>query len=693
MNFENLPIENLEVNETIEFSQSEIKTDIKHYFNNDIILIKSATGTGKTKNMASHCKQLLDHCKGCNFLSIVNLISLSREQIKTFRDYDVILNDYQTCQINTFENGNGVICINSLDKINSLSKDYIKNTILYIDEINSMLKSITHNDTITKINSVYDTLMKLIKNCKKIIFSDATINQNVLNLLLYRQNNKRTILLNNTLKRYSGIKAIQYNNENEFYDTLSEHIKNKKYFLFGCDQCKQITSMFMKLKADNKDQENDFILITSDTKIKIKNANEQFKNKYVFYSPSIITGVSFVFKELKQPQFLYITNNPLIDPIDIFQMGSRTRNIKELNYYCSNITPQTLGYESLEDLEKQYKNFISINERLLSLSKSINEDDERTIVSNTFFKIFCYGEHIQRIFKTGFLTHFHNILKANGYTMEEKGEEQKQNKITKSEFNDLYNQTQEKELELFKQIYYDRTEDEKIINELPELKNDILTKRVQLLKLYDVEDYETYKNYIRDDYALGGYFNFQKLFRSDEFLTNKIKENYENNQQIKNISNVYSKMRLLLEFEKHFNIKRLDIEMNNLKLDEKFPKDVMEYIKTIFRFKNNITNNKYKIQQYYVKMLENITDGMPLFIKQKKQINNVRQYEYTLNKEYITMLIKLVLLQTPSLDKYNKDLIFEITKLKPIKKTEIKITDDDELYAEYLFNKRTFKQV
>ena len=41
------------------------------------------------------------------------------------------------------------------------------------------------------------------------------------------------------------------------------------------------------------EQKDKFILITSETKFKLENASEQLKDKFVFYSPSIIYGVDF----------------------------------------------------------------------------------------------------------------------------------------------------------------------------------------------------------------------------------------------------------------------------------------------------------------------------------------------------------------------------------------------------------------
>ena len=65
-------------------------------------------------------------------------------------------------------------------------------------ELNNLIETLTHNKTLDScLNIVYSVLIKLIKKSKKIIFSDATINQNTLNLLSTRTSNNKTILIMN----------------------------------------------------------------------------------------------------------------------------------------------------------------------------------------------------------------------------------------------------------------------------------------------------------------------------------------------------------------------------------------------------------------------------------------------------------------------------------------------------------------
>ena len=312
---------------------------------------------------------------------------------------------------------NLVICINSLEKIHHLSDEYFSNTILYIDEVNNLIETLTHNRTLDNcLNIVYSVLIKLIKKSKKIILSDATINQNTINLLSTRTSNNKTILIKNIHKKYEGIEAIKYNDANMFFQCLKDKIKQKDYFLFGCDICSKITSFFNDLINEFPEQKEDFILITSKTNFHITNANNQFKDKYVFYSPSITTGVSFVYEDRPQTHFIYCTGQS-VNPIGIYQMASRTRNMRELIYYSEEIKQQSMEYDTLENLEIKFKSMIETNDRLLRISQNINKNDDYEIVENTYFKIFCYNEHLLNIFKTGFTYHFQNILKLNGFSL------------------------------------------------------------------------------------------------------------------------------------------------------------------------------------------------------------------------------------------------------------------------------------
>lgn len=338
INKKRIPIKTIE--------QEKLKLDIEDIKTNDITFIKSGTATGKTKSVAKLCGDLLN--ENTKIISIVNLISLAHEQISTFQEEsNTTLYNYQDNMTN-FDNNNLVICLNSLDKLNYIKNFDMSKYILYIDEVNDLMNSLTHNKSLDKVlNTTYQTLIKLIKNCKKLILSDATITTNCTNLLYSRKIKNKAIIIHNTIKKFKDIEAIEMKSKYDFIDELRKHVKNKDYFLFGCDICEEISSIHDLLKNEFKEQKDDFILITSKTKFKITNANVQFKNKYVFYSPSITTGVSFVFESTKQSQFIYMSNRRLITCDSFYQMSCRTRNIKNLIWYCEDMNDIEFDCEDL----------------------------------------------------------------------------------------------------------------------------------------------------------------------------------------------------------------------------------------------------------------------------------------------------------------------------------------------------------
>ena len=230
---------------------------------------------------------------------------------------------------------------------------------------------------------------------------------------------------------------------------LRKQIKSKKYFLFGSDSCKIITKYFDKLIDEFEEQKDDFILITGKTLFRPTNASKEFKNKYVFYSPSITTGVSFVLKDLKQNHFIYISKNQLITPISMYQMCCRTRNMKGLHIYIDKQKVQEQKFETLKEVENKYKKMLKVSERIFSISKSINESDEVRIVENTFFKLYCYNIYQDNVFSSGYAQHFFNILKDNGFNISSIGETKKLDKDTQKQINEIYEMVKQNEFDEF----------------------------------------------------------------------------------------------------------------------------------------------------------------------------------------------------------------------------------------------------
>ena len=71
----NLPIENFNIPTQI-INQSKLNLEKTIFIENDIILIRSMTATGKTKAIAKLYPEIKKEFPNCKLLSIVNLISL-----------------------------------------------------------------------------------------------------------------------------------------------------------------------------------------------------------------------------------------------------------------------------------------------------------------------------------------------------------------------------------------------------------------------------------------------------------------------------------------------------------------------------------------------------------------------------------------------------------------------------------------
>ena len=662
--FENLKSENLEIKTKV-ITQIKLDLDVKDFIDNDVILIKSGTATGKTQNVSKMFKELKLKDNKLNIICIVNLKTLAKEQMKTFESQETTLNNYTT-NLKDFETFSGVICINSLYKLNDLDIDF-DNTVLYIDEINDLINCLTHNDRLDKyLFSIYSYLIQLIKLSKKIIISDATINQNTLNLLLARKADKR-LLITNTIKKFDKIKCIKHQNENKFMDELRLHIKNKKYFLFGSDGCGAITTIFTTLIEEFKEQKDDFILITGDT-IERPDA-EKFIDKYVFYSPSITTGVSYINVDVKQDHFIYTTKKPLISPISIYQMSCRTRNMNKLIMYSAEKTSLTKQFESLEDCETHFKDMLNINDKILKLSKSTNEKDDITIVENTFFKLYCYNEYQRQVFNTGFDQHLDIILKEAGFDIKLKGEIQKLNKTDKQDMREVYDMMIEGSFDEFVKSKYKICETEEAVkSNTKELttRYKVYNDRNSILNLVTSEQTNNYKELILDEYKLMKYFNILNLFKTNEYIKSKLSEKNTEAFKIKTISSIFNKIALIARYETHYNINRLDLDINKIKIDIEIDDDFKTLYKSLFPKKTTKTyKTKYDVMKNYVNLLNNICGDIELIKYKDVKKDKKTTTEYSLNIDTITDIIILCKLKNPVLKNFDLELIEKLTKIKP----------------------------
>jgi hypothetical protein len=376
-------------------------------------------------------------------------------------------------------------------------------------------------------------------------------------------------------------------------------------------------------------------------------------------------------------------------------MSSRTRNIKELHYYCREIKPKKREYDSLKSVETKYKKLIKLNEKVLSLSKSVNENDEVTIVNNTFFKLFCYNEYIDSFYNTGFIEHFESILKANGFILTNIGEYAKLEKEEQNLINLVYDTVKETDFDEYVENYYkemhtDADEDNYKANCS---KHAILNNRLTLLNIPTKPEAEKYKQFIMDEYYLKDYYDVIKLLRTDDFIKLKLNEKIKSSFKVKTVSTVYNKVLILSKFESHYKISRLNFDFTNIQIESEIKDDLKLLINEVFRTTKNKYNSQYELLKLYVLMIKNICGDLQIVTSEKGTKRTDRKYKFILNIELLKDLVQLMKYKNPVLNNFDTKLIETHTSIKPDKKPISEyLKDEDNDFENYLFNKTNFKQ-
>ncbi len=650
---------NNDINKPLVIKEKFLNISNNIFKTHDTILINSTTGTSKTTNTATNIKQLMNDDKELKFLSIVNLIKLSEQQINTFEKQGVKLTSYQKATKEELKENNIVCCINSLLKLNCIIEN-IENYIVYIDEINAFIDTVLFSDALnSNLKPIYLLLMKIIKNCKKLIITDAHITEKVFILIKNRNLTKPNyIFINNEFKKYEGVKANKYMNENEFLLKMDADINNDNYFLFGTDS-KSITSQYyFHFLNKYPDKQDKFILITAETNFTITNATKQFKNKWVFYSPSITTGIDFSI-DTEQNAYLYIKGDTIRTHLS-FQQATRTRNLKELNYFCS-AKEKKPKFNNLEETRQYYKEFIELNNKIINCCVNTNEEEEQEVIENTFFNLFVDGIYNLDVENTNKLVYFEKILKEQGFIINRIGETKELlTKNKKNNMKDKYTEIKESNFEEFKN---------KLINEgtFDDI-NKKLYERWNLLNIQTIQ-IDEFKFLIEDEYNFNSFFNFSKLLKSDEYL-NELKEQ-EDKLKIKTVDTTLNKILLLRQFERDNFIKKLDINFDESKPQINIPDDKFKLIKKVFRITKNKPSNIKELNKFYIGMLRNIIGNLEV-IKTDSKTNtnnkNSKDLKYNWNEGLNKQLFEVNLNMS---QKYFDDDILKRLKLELI---------DDEVY-------------
>jgi hypothetical protein len=199
---------------------------------------------------------------------------------------------------------------------------------------------------------------------------------------------------------------------------------------------------------------NKMLLITADTLYRVTDATEEFKDKFVFYSPKITFGVDFSI-ETPQDVFIYIAGNS-IQPSGSYQPATRCRNIKTL-YYFGEVSLRDAFYESLGDVKSCVAEAVQTSKAFNTTCTYVDEYDQIQVVKNTFFNLYCYNEFVRDTYDTNKVKHFELILAQNGFNLSSQGDVQKLAKETRSHQSELAQELNEELFTEYLETYQKQT--------------------------------------------------------------------------------------------------------------------------------------------------------------------------------------------------------------------------------------------
>ena len=377
------------------------------------IICKSATGTGKTTATKNYIEKTEKR-----FISIVSRVTLGEEQVAVFKEsgidchwHDDITNPSQEMEMEKcnqfcsdhgwwmYEGENVVVTIDSIIKMTNWEdfSDYV----LYLDEFNSLVEYFIDCPNLdNKRVLVKQFLIKMMKECDRIIGTDADISDN--SLLFLKQNNIEYTFIENkyqhNLTKDGDVIVAQ---ELYSYDELIGNLKALKKFMVCCDSklsALKIHSDLIQLGFDKKDM----VCITSDTTERI-NLDDY---PIVIFSPKIVYGLDSV---MERQVFAFMKGHT-ISPTAMVQQIARCRNIEKLSFLFSMKNWKPYKWEDVEECKDCLENGMKLFKNQGMANMSGNDK-----IENDYNELYINFQYTRDCYETNKFAHFLQILKHKGY--------------------------------------------------------------------------------------------------------------------------------------------------------------------------------------------------------------------------------------------------------------------------------------
>ena len=663
----------------------------KQYLNIDDIdntkkinLSQSSTGTGKTTNAINYTKAEQEKNPNIKILSITHLKTIADDHYKRFNEEKIKIDHYKNINNGFYDNNDYsglVIVINSISKLNNIDfSDYI----IYLDEITAIFDTLLNSPTIKRRKEVLTTFIKILNECYLIIGTDGIINDISYSFMSQALPDQKINFVINTYQNFKEKPAYFIEDYKHIENKIIEDLKNNRVFIC-CFNTKRHTDRIEALILNENPEYKEHILkYTSTHGEEIKDIKEEWNNKIILYSPSIVQGIDHNPKDA-QNVYCFIFGENTINPIQSSQQIARNRNPLNTYIYIEGCKNKITFKNGINDIKKYYKE-IDTNQTNIFTDLIDTKTTFKGIeyFDNPFTELFYKYKTDDDILRSSYKYHLKTILKNKGYNIideliynkisinkkEEKEKKQELTEIINSKNNALFEKYLNNEL-----------------SPTDKYKND-LDKKIELLDLNIKTDKEIitfHKDILTDNIRFSIFFNVIYYLCNNK--TSNIKKiQVRNNedftfQTIKEpqiLMNTYK--RLILTYTPEINPYYFAYDESKIKNDIiNMTDEDYKILKSITRTTRPKPNNKIELLRLIFLLAKKIYGGnvkRKAFSRREGKKNN--NYSIILfNDAYLYLCLKRIDPNNPRLCPYIEALINN-DDFKNIDINNIKIDDNED---------------
>lgn len=597
-----------------------------------IIFMKSPTGTGKTQLYNKFLKNIYDD----KFLSIVSRTSIATKQVYDFNKIGINVSIYSD-QDFTQEN---MIC--QLDSIHKLEPELYIDAPLFLDEFNSICSYLTSSTLNGKRKEILEIFTDIILNARTIYCADADMSDMAIDFMfdIYKTHNLEipsTLLYWNRIQNVNN-KATFYKNLLTLETEILKSIENNIPFIVACDSKCKLDILVEKCKMhcnDNNIEEriDNFLVYSKDEgdTEDFENINNKWQDKFIFFTPKIVYGLSF---ECKETNVFGIFYNKSINPLNMMQQLSRCRRIKELKIYINNNT-YPIKYNYVEDVKKYNLDMYDIHNKFINREKIINDK-----LDKCYENLFAYHEYYNDILFSYPKYQLQEILKEKSFTIVNNNDENIiDDKYNKKIIEDNIKNNKDKDL---KKIFESFCIKDMILTTPQKNKKIKMLDKLSFLK---ISTDQAMKNQNIIDILTNDIKYKQHLTICEAFLDDNIAENnykHFESTEFKELTwnSTHSKLKIMRYMENYLKINPFDIDnLDPVSLEDSiidnFDKNIIIQIAALFRYKNIVINTHHDIYRYLIKIYQSIFGNEIVKNINKKHYKTKRIHTYNIDKELL----------------------------------------------------------